>query len=170
MVSSGVGSGSACYYSKRRKGSIWVSIIRDSRHDYRVKSNAQTLFPALSLRVTASEIVVVEWSGPGFFPFSFPNFFQLLCSATACSTSAFCIVRFIRFVIYMRFNKRETWNAWVNFWWSIMYAWMCILIRYLHFFAIFVYAVLYDGDDTILIDSFCWFRETCWLWCGTGQR
>lgn len=68
-------------------------------YEDRHPSGQHTLFPALSFKTTFSPTVVVDRSGPGLFPRSWPNFDQFFLSATACWTIAFCIVRRILLVI-----------------------------------------------------------------------
>ena len=62
----------------------------------------RTVFPGANVNDTTSATVVVEGSGPGLFPRSWPNFAHFLRSATWWSTTDFWRVRFVRRVIYQR--------------------------------------------------------------------
>ncbi len=109
---------------------------------------AQTLLPAVSLRITFSlSIDVVASCGPGLLPFSFPNFANCLRSATTWSTTVFCI--FFRIFLV-------TWRA---FHIALVIARTMPTTTHLHFLAIVVDDNLLDRDDAVLVNGLLWLRE-----------
>ena len=102
--------------------------------------DGRALLPALNLRATLSPTVVVALSGPGLFPRSWPNFDQVLRSATVWSTTSFFKVRLILRVI----------------WVGMLDEIRCLPVRscytYLDLFTFIIHGVLYCRPNSVFID------------------